>query len=29
MNTSTKRTQNILLILAVIVLALIPRWIVE
>ena len=29
MNTSTKRTQNILLILAVIVLALIPLWIVE
>ena len=29
MNTSSKRTQNILLILAVIVLALIPLWIVE
>jgi len=29
MNTPSKRTQNILLILAVIVLALIPLWIVE
>ena len=29
MNTSSKRTQNILLILAVIVLAMIPLWIVE
>ena len=29
MNTVSKRTQNILLILAVIVLALIPLWIVE
>ena len=29
MNTSTKRTQNILLILGVIVLALLPLWIVE